>query len=262
MGTSDVKELPLEWSATENIAWKTQLPGPGRIEPDRVRRSHLSHLLHRLLRPRRVRRQPEDLKRHLIASDRSDGEIVWDRPIAAKLPEEDRIRDHGLRRQHAGGRRRARLRLLRQVGRVRLRSRRQAALAGRRRLGTHGWGSAASPVLYNDLVFINASVESDSLVALDRSTGKEKWRGRGIRESWNTPRRRHRRLRPQRAGRRHAGQDPGLRPRQRRPALVLQHRHRLVHGPQRGRRRTASSIASAAARASPRWPSAPAAAAT
>jgi len=37
------------------------------------------------------------------------------------------------------------------------------------------------------LVIINASVESESLVALDKETGKEIWRAGGIRESWNTP---------------------------------------------------------------------------
>jgi outer membrane protein assembly factor BamB len=37
------------------------------------------------------------------------------------------------------------------------------------------------------LVFINASVESESLVALDRRTGAEKWRAGGIKEAWNTP---------------------------------------------------------------------------
>jgi outer membrane protein assembly factor BamB len=42
-------------------------------------------------------------------------------------------------------------------------------------------------VLYKDLVIINASVESDSLIALDRKTGYEKWRAKGIKESWNTP---------------------------------------------------------------------------
>ena len=52
---------------------------------------------------------------------------------------------------------------------------------------THGWGSAASPVLYKDCVIINASVESESLVALNRQTGKEVWRAGGIKESWNTP---------------------------------------------------------------------------
>ncbi|MEK6260858.1 MAG: PQQ-binding-like beta-propeller repeat protein, partial [Planctomycetota bacterium] len=52
---------------------------------------------------------------------------------------------------------------------------------------THGWGTSASPVLHKGLVFINASVESESLVALDRKTGEEKWRAGGIRESWSTP---------------------------------------------------------------------------
>jgi len=52
---------------------------------------------------------------------------------------------------------------------------------------THSWGTSASPVLYKNLVFINASVESQSLIALDRSSGKEQWRADGIKEAWNTP---------------------------------------------------------------------------
>ena len=51
----------------------------------------------------------------------------------------------------------------------------------------HGWGSAASPILVGDSVIVNASVESESLVALDKHTGDEQWRAQGIRESWNTP---------------------------------------------------------------------------
>jgi outer membrane protein assembly factor BamB len=42
-------------------------------------------------------------------------------------------------------------------------------------------------VLYRDLVIVNASVESESLVALDRRTGQQRWRTGGIREAWNTP---------------------------------------------------------------------------
>jgi outer membrane protein assembly factor BamB len=53
--------------------------------------------------------------------------------------------------------------------------------------GTHGWGSSNSPVLHQNLVIINASIESGSLVALDKNTGKEVWRAKGIRSSWNTP---------------------------------------------------------------------------
>ena len=53
--------------------------------------------------------------------------------------------------------------------------------------GLKSWSSSASPVLHGDLVIVNASMESDSVVALDKKTGKEKWRAKGIREAWNTP---------------------------------------------------------------------------
>ncbi len=61
------------------------------------------------------------------------------------------------------------------------------SLPVRRSRAISGWGSAASPVLFQDLVIINASVESQSLIALDRRTGSEKWRVGGIRDAWNTP---------------------------------------------------------------------------
>ncbi|MCA9220063.1 MAG: PQQ-binding-like beta-propeller repeat protein, partial [Planctomycetales bacterium] len=50
-----------------------------------------------------------------------------------------------------------------------------------------GWGTASSPLLHKNLVIVNASVESESLIALDRATGEQKWKASGIRESWNTP---------------------------------------------------------------------------
>jgi outer membrane protein assembly factor BamB len=52
---------------------------------------------------------------------------------------------------------------------------------------TNGWGSSNSPVLHQNLVIINASVESGALVALDKTTGKEVWRAKGISSSWSTP---------------------------------------------------------------------------
>jgi len=39
------------------------------------------------------------------------------------------------------------------------------------------WGFAASPVIHGDLVLIHAGVPRGSLVAYDRKTGEEKWRG-------------------------------------------------------------------------------------
>lgn len=129
----------------------------------------------------------DNLKRHLLALNRKDGKLVWDTAIKAKLPEEDRIRDHGFAANTPAA----------DSERIYCFFGKSGVLAfdhsGKQLWQTdvgektHGWGTAASPVLYKDLVFINASVESESLYALDRTTGKEKWRAKGIREAWNTP---------------------------------------------------------------------------
>lgn len=187
MGISDATDLPLEWDQTENLVWKTALPGPGASSPisfgDRVYLTCYTGYF--------VPDQPggslEQLQRHLIAVRLDDGQVVWDKAVAAKLPEEERIRDHGFA-----------------ASSVAVDAERVYVFFGKTGVfafdhegkqlwqtdvgsGTNGWGTAASPVLHKDLIFINASVESESLVALDRKTGEEKWRAGGIREAWNTP---------------------------------------------------------------------------
>jgi len=187
MGTSDATGLPVTWSQNENVVWKTALPGPGASSPivfgDRIYVTCYTGYF--------VPGQPggslEQLKRHLIALRKDTGQIVWDQAVPAELPEEARIRDHGYAANTAAA----------DADRVYVFFGKTGVFAfdhdgnqvwqadvGSR---AHGWGTAASPVLYKDVVFINASVESESLVALDRQTGDEKWRAGGIREAWNTP---------------------------------------------------------------------------
>jgi outer membrane protein assembly factor BamB len=187
MGVSTARDLPLTWSDSENIAWKVPLPGPGASSPivfgDRIYLTCYTGFFV----PGEEGGSQADLKRHLIALQRADGSTIWDTAVAAKLPEENKIRDHGFAANtpaadadgiyvffgksgvfafdHSG------------------KQKWQADVGSK----THGWGTSASPVIYNDLLFINASVESDSLVALDRQTGQEKWRADGIKDSWNTP---------------------------------------------------------------------------
>jgi outer membrane protein assembly factor BamB len=52
---------------------------------------------------------------------------------------------------------------------------------------THGFGTGASPILSGNLLLVNASIESESLIALDKTTGKEVWRAGDIPDAWNTP---------------------------------------------------------------------------
>lgn len=128
------------------------------------------------------------LQRILLGLDRNTGRILWQTPTPAKLPEQDSIRDeHGYATSTP------------LVDDTRIyvfygKSGAHAFTHSGQHLwetdvgsGLNGWGSAASPVAYNDLIIINASIESESLVGLDRSTGDIRWRARGIKESWNTP---------------------------------------------------------------------------
>ena len=187
MGVSAAKGLPVTWSDTENIAWKTPLPGPGASSPivfgDRIYLTCYTGFFV----PGESEGNKENLKRHLLAMNRKDGKLVWDTAITAKLPEEDRIRDHGFAANTPAA----------DAERIYVFFGKSGVFAfdhdgkelWQTDVGskTHQWGTSASPVLYKDFVFINASVESSSLVALDRTTGKEKWRAKGIQESWNTP---------------------------------------------------------------------------
>lgn len=187
MGVSDVTGLPVTWSHDDNVLWKTPLPGPGASSPIVLG----DHIYLTCYTGYFVSGRPdgslEELKRHLIAVHRGDGRVLWNQAVPARLPEERRIRDHGYAAStpvadadrvyvffgksgvyafdHSG----------RQIW--------QADVGSQ----THGWGSGSSPTLYKDLIIINAGVESESLVALDPTTGQRRWQAEGIRESWNTP---------------------------------------------------------------------------
>lgn len=187
MGVSTASGLQIEWDSTRNLAWKTELPGAGASSPitfgDRV---YLTCYTGYFV-PGESGGSPEQLQRHLLAFRLDDGRILWNKAVPAKLPEEERVRDHGFAASTPAA----------DAERVYVFFGKSGVLAfdhGGKQLWqadvgskTNGWGSAPSPVLYRDLVLINASVESQSLVALDRRTGQEKWRAGGIRESWSTP---------------------------------------------------------------------------
>jgi len=187
MGVSDAAELPQEWDQTRNIVWKTALPGPGASSPivfgDRV---YLTCYTGYFI-PDQPGGSLEELQRHLIAVRLHDGQILWDKAVAAKLPEESKIRDHGYAANSVAADAERLYVFFGKSGVFAFDHQGQQLWHTDVGSKTNGWGTAASPVLYQDLVFINASVESQSLVALDRKTGEEKWRAGGIRESWNTP---------------------------------------------------------------------------
>lgn len=184
-GIAAGNKLPTTWTADENVVWKTDLPGPGASSPILIGEGiYLTCYTGYSERGGDI----ADLARHLVCLNRADGKIRWTKEIAAKQPEEEKNREgHGYSTNTPAA----------DAERVYVFFGKSGVYAfghdGEQQWhadvgdGTNGWGSAASPILYKDLVIINASVESESLVALNRETGKEVWRAGGIKEAWNTP---------------------------------------------------------------------------
>jgi len=101
-GVSPGVQVPWQWSDTQNLQWKTALPGPGSSSPivsgERVFVTCYSGYGVETREPGR----PEDLKRHLLCLQRANGNLLWSRVVDAVLPE-DRfggmgITEHGYRR--------------------------------------------------------------------------------------------------------------------------------------------------------------------
>jgi outer membrane protein assembly factor BamB len=187
-GISSDKGLPTTWSATENIVWKSELPGPGTSSPIFVGDRILLTAYSGYNVPNQPAGNMEDLKRYVVCLRRGDGQLQWTADVPSKLPEQETIRDgHGYASSTLASDSQRIYAFFGKSGVFALDLSGKILWQADVGSSLHGWGSAASPVLYENLVLINASVESQSLIALDKQTGQEIWRARGIKESWNTP---------------------------------------------------------------------------
>jgi len=180
--------LPVAWSGTENLLWRAPLPGPGASTPIIVGERAFVTCFSGYGASGRSKGSMESLKLHLVCLDARDGKVLWKIDVAPKLPEEESIREgHGYASSTPAADSERVYCFFGKSGVVAF------SLDGRQNwrsdVGeqTNRWGSAASPILHGDLLIVNASVESESLVAIEKATGKEVWRARGIKESWNTP---------------------------------------------------------------------------
>jgi outer membrane protein assembly factor BamB len=189
-GISDEKDLPTKWSDTENLAWKLDLPGPGASSPivwgDRVFVTCYTGYGVEQQDPG----DQDKLSRHLVCVDRKTGAKLWDKDVKAKLPEP---RYTGFMANHGY-------------------ASSTPATDGERVYVFYGktgvfaydfagkelwqadvgdkdfyWGTGTSPLLYRDLVIVNAGVESGALIALNRKTGKEVWKKTELSGCWGSP---------------------------------------------------------------------------
>lgn len=190
--SADAAPAPVSWSPDKNIRWKTPLPGAGVSSPivvgDRLFVTCYSGYGANY-------GKIEDLQRHLVCVDRSSGKIQWQKAVDAVLPEDSYsgmgIPAHGYA-SHTP---------VSDGKRVYVFFGKSGVLAfdlnGKQLwhegVGTESdrrrWGSAASPILYRNLVIVTASAESEAIVALNSETGKTVWReeASGLANVWGTP---------------------------------------------------------------------------
>jgi outer membrane protein assembly factor BamB len=190
-GYSDDKQAPLEWSATKNLRWNTTLPGQGNSSPiiwgDRVFLTAAGQ---------------DGRERHVLCVRASDGQMLWDR-LAAN--ESDPGKTHSWNGYASASCATDGTYVYAFFGTPGLYCYDfDGMLIWHHSFGIFtsqtGWGIAASPFLYEDLVIQNCDNDGAealsaghsqekaapmSLVALEKATGKVRWQtlrnqGRGF----------------------------------------------------------------------------------
>jgi outer membrane protein assembly factor BamB len=167
-GTSDESGLPLRWSATENVRWKTPIPGTGHSSPG-VWGDRLFLTTCREAEQQRV----------LLCLDRNDGRVLWQRVVlTAPLEKKHQLNSYASSTPATDGRHvwvsfldQPRMRVYcYDVDGNKVWDRSPGEFHS-----VHGFCSP--PVLYKDSVILNGDQDAEAyLVALDKATGAEKWR--------------------------------------------------------------------------------------
>jgi outer membrane protein assembly factor BamB len=191
-GVTAVKGIRVQWSGPEDFAWQTELPGAGASTPVLWgKKAFLTAYSGYGLDPRNPGAMDE-LKYHVLCVDTDTGKIDWNTALDAETPETPYaryMRLHGYASSSAVVDADAVYTFFGRTGVIALDH------SGKKlwqtdvgdRLHARGWGSGASPILFGDKVIVNAGVESDALIALEKKTGKKLWQQGGMEETWATP---------------------------------------------------------------------------
>jgi outer membrane protein assembly factor BamB len=207
-GVADAK-LPVTWSASkgDNIAWKADIPGLGHSSPviwgDRIFlttavSTNKDMVFERVLKGPIDRRQDaakQDFR--VLALDKKSGKIVWNVSATAAEP---RVLRHPHNSYASSTPATDGKRVVAFFGSEGLFCYTlDGKLVWKKDLGVldqgafdvpdYQWGTAASPILWRDTVYLQVDLHKGSfLAAFDANTGKELWRTeRDSKPSWATP---------------------------------------------------------------------------
>lgn len=179
-GESQDTNLALSWSDSENLQWKTALPGPGSSSPIIVGNKILVTCYSGYGLDRDNPGDPGKLKRHLICINVKSGKVLWDRSLQAvqpELPYKGMLREHGYASSTPASDRERVYVFFGKNGVYAFDLQGKQLWQTKVGLGSDDkkWGCAASVTLYKDLVLIDAWDENKTLYALNQQDGSVKW---------------------------------------------------------------------------------------
>ena len=192
--SNDKQPLPATWSETDNVKWKAKLPGPGSSSPIVVGDRVVVTCWTGYGASPNSEGDEQDLRRHVVCFDRESGKVLWDTEVKPVLPEDPysgQFTQHGYASHTpvSDGKRIYVFFGKTGVLAFDMEGKQLWQTSVGTGSGSRGWGTASSPILYKHLVIVPASAESNSMVALDKETGKEVWRYKdnGFTATWGTP---------------------------------------------------------------------------
>ena len=189
-GVSGETGLPLTWNAEENLVWKVPLPGYGASCPIVVGAKIFVTYYGGYGQDSENPGEQESLALHLVCHDRDTGDVLWDRALDPQLPDqpyEQFLPEHGYASATPASDGTAVYACFGRSGVWAFDLDGNQLWHADVGSNTHIFGSANSPLIVDDYVIVNASVESGTLIAFDKQTGEEVWRADGIVDAWNTP---------------------------------------------------------------------------
>ncbi|XZE18880.1 PQQ-binding-like beta-propeller repeat protein [Pirellulaceae bacterium SH449] len=201
-GISQDDSLPLEWNSTSNVIWKKEIPGRGWSSPivvgnrvilATVVNSSVSEEAKKGLYFGGDRSKPSQSSHRwvVVCLNAETGELDWERTVKEGVPEFPiHIKNsYASETPVSDGKR-----LYVYFGNVGLfcfdlEGNELWSKAFESNPMRAGWGTAASPVVHEDRIYIVNDNEKDSyLLAIDSATGQEVWRReRDEKSNWSTP---------------------------------------------------------------------------
>ncbi len=191
----DAEGLPKAWSPTANLAWKTEMPGPGASSPIIIGKKAFVTCYSGYGLTQEDPGELENLVRHLVCIDTETGKKLWQQDVKASMPEDPYtgigVTAHGYASHTpvSDGKNVYAFFGKSGVHAFDLDGKKLWDAEVGKESDPAKWGSSSSPIVHENVVIITASAESQAVIGLDKETGKELWRqeAEGLDGMWGTP---------------------------------------------------------------------------